>query len=368
MTGTKSNFGKRALLGIDKNLKKINEKLRNKGQPTFNIFIRDSKGVPSVGEYEVKSLIENHHVSVIIGGLFSGESKQEYLRAKRYGVFFISLSQIYLGRGEKDHLLLEVPGSIESQINKLFAKSTISNFGKKAAIIFPENEFGNIYLEEFWKKAEEEDIEVVSLSSYNRDKKNYSESIRKLLGLSFTRERSEELRVLKEIHSLERSKSIRRVQNLRPEIDFDWIFVASSPRETLQIVPTFHYFDASNLSIIGIPSWRSRIISRESDRLGALYFIGDDIEKIDKKFFKEFKDTYNRFAKIIEIISYEASVVALKLLSNGKFYDKRENFEEHLQSFKEIKGFSNKWNFVDGLWIKSLVGNKIFRKKIQYSF
>ncbi|MGB0360870.1 MAG: GTPase Era, partial [Endozoicomonas sp.] len=39
----------------------------------------------------INDLIQKHHVSIIIGGLFPDTAKEEYLEAKKYGVLYVSL-------------------------------------------------------------------------------------------------------------------------------------------------------------------------------------------------------------------------------------------------------------------------------------
>ncbi|MCY4524696.1 MAG: ABC transporter substrate-binding protein, partial [Halobacteriovoraceae bacterium] len=132
LSGRQKRFGHRALLGIDNGMRNAGKKSRN-----LRIFIRDSKGSGAVGAFQVQQLVEKHHVSAIIGGLFSSEAQKEYKEAIKHGVFYISLSPVYLPKNEKNHLLLEIPGSVESQLHKLFSSEMLDSFGRKAAIIYP---------------------------------------------------------------------------------------------------------------------------------------------------------------------------------------------------------------------------------------
>jgi len=236
--GKKKKFGERALLGIDSGFKEF---LKAKGMDSekYKLHIVDSEGSGAVGAYRIRELVEKHSVGVIVGGLFSTEATKEYLEAKRNGVLFISLSQIYLPKGDKDHLLLEVPGSIESQISRIFTSEMLDKFGKKAAILYPKSSRGEAYVDEFWRKSKQNNVEVTGLVSFNKGITDYRDPVGNLLGLKYKRGRQEELDMLKEIHSLEKKSSIRRIQTLKPQIDFDWIFIPAYPKEALQIIPSF---------------------------------------------------------------------------------------------------------------------------------
>ena len=365
LTGSRAVFGRRALLGIDSALRAENE-----GRPAdkkLKIIVKDSRASGVVGTHMVKALVENHSVSVIIGGLFPNAATEEYLEARKYGVFYIGLSQVYAPKEQKGHLLLEIPGSVESQINELFSEDTLNSFGRKAAIVYPKGEYGETYLREFWRKAKLEGLEVTGIVSFKERETDYRDTVRKLLGLSFERERKEEYEILSEVHSLERPNAIRRVQTLGPRIDFDWVFIPSLPKEALQIIPAFSYFDAFNLNIIGTPSWRTQTVVRGSRKGGPLYFIGDDVGGQGAAYRKSFMKDYKKRPKVVEFRSYDAIMIAARLIGN-KDHDTRDSFDRDIRAEKDFEGLTGRWFFEDGVWMKEMNTLKISRGKIEALF
>ncbi len=361
LTGPQAVFGKRALLGIDSAIRNINKDLPQ--DKKLKLAIRDSKSSGIVGAYEVKNLVIDHFAPVIIGGLFPSLATKEYLEARKLGVFYLGLSQVMVSREQKDHLLLEVPGSIESQIKKLFSKESIGMFGKKAAVIYPQGEFGQSYLKEFWRKAKLENIDVTAVVSFKEKEADYRNPIKNLLGLNFERERQEELDLLSEIHSLEKFGSIRKIQILRPQIDFDWVFLPAFPRETLQIIPAFSYFDAFKLNIIGIPSWRTSKIIQVGRKLESIYFIDDNVDTSNNYYKKNFIKDYKRGPRIVELRSYDAMTIAANLIKR-KDYKTRDEFDRDIRPIKEMVGLTGKWILDDGIWIKEMHTLKISRGKV----
>ncbi|MBT5095507.1 MAG: ABC transporter substrate-binding protein, partial [Halobacteriovoraceae bacterium] len=313
LSGEKEGYGKRALYGVDSALAEKNGALLE-GQKPYRVFVKDSKGSGAVGAYQIRQLIENNYVTAIIGGLYSKEATKEYLEAKRHGVLFISLSQIYLPKEEKDHLLVEIDGSVESQVNQILSSSMLENFGKRGAIIYPRSERGRAYVNEFWRKSQATGVTLTGVLAYDKKLTDFRDPVRNLLGLKFPRERKEELDLLSEIHSLEKRNSARRIQHLKPQVDFDWVFIPARPREALQLIPSFSYFDAFGLNLIGGPSWRSQRLSRESSKLGHLYFIGDDVEETNNQFTNKFLARYKKRPKLIEMRAYDSLHVAASLL------------------------------------------------------
>ena len=361
--GQKGIFAKRALAGIDHAIRTLNEKNANtEGWVPLVLEIADSVGSAVVGKRRVAELIESKNVSLLIGGLFSNEAVAEYEMAKKYGTFFISLSQVFIDKLQKNHLLIEVPGSVESQISVLIEEKFLSSFGKKSAIIFPDTERGRAYVDEFWRKASESGASVVGVHVYDSKNTDQRDTVQKLLGLKYKRERQEELEILEELHELEGATSIRRIQTLKPEVDFDWAFIPSTPDDALQIIPSFGYFDAFNVPLIGDPSWRSTNISKESYKLGRLYFVDGDVPKGESDFVNGFKRRNQESPRIVELLGYEAFEIANNILGSGEFKS-RGDLEQSLISANHVTGLTGDWILKENVWLKKMNLMNLYRGK-----
>ncbi len=345
LSGDKASFGQQALMGIDAAIKSTNF-----GRE-ITIHMKDSYNSPSVGAQAVRDLIQQHKVPLIIGGAFSETAKAEYLEAKKWGVLYISLAPIYIPRDEKNHLLIEIQGSIESQVTALVTDDMLNRFGKKVGVIHPVGEAGRAYADEFWRAALTKGMNISALSSYGRGTLDFRDTIQHFLGLKFPRERSEELEIYQEVFAQEKS-SIRRIQNLPPAIDFDWVFIASYPHEALSLIPTFGYYDARNLKVFGGPSWSSRSFVNEKS-LGRVYFVGEDPGDINQEFFKNFKALYNKTPTFLESVGYDSLTVAAKLLEDGSVSE-RAKFDAKMRALAELRGMNTKWVLSDGIWIKNM--------------
>lgn len=363
LTGDKRGFGERALTGIDHAVRKYNEAhAKDVDFKPIVLEVRDSEGSNIVGKTRVRELVEGYNVSLIIGGLFSSEALSEYEESKFFGTLFISLSQIHAEKSFKNHLLIEVPGSVESQIAVLFDEKYLTTFGRRAAIIYPDTDRGQAVVDEFWRKAQDAGVFVVGAHSFNKDNTDQRDTVQKLLGLKFKRERKEELEILKELHELEGATSIRRIQTLKPEIDFDWVFIPSTPSEAVQIIPSFGYFDAFNIPLVGDPSWRSTTIIKESQNLGKLFFLDSNVPKDESEFTSSFESRYNTKPKLIEIVGYEAFEIGRTILSGANFKS-RSDMEMNLLSQKTISGITGDWDLVDNVWIKKMNLMSLYRGK-----
>lgn len=357
MTGSKAGFGQKALSGVDTGLKLLG--LGDK----VKIFTKDSQDSPAQAAQAVLELIREEKVAFIIGGLFPESAKAEYLEARKYGVLFISLSQVNLPKEEKNHNLIEVQGSIESQIETLLSEDMVKKFGNRLGVIYPENEGGKAYMDEIWRKSGEKNLQVTSIASFPRNTHDYRDTAQLFLGLKHPRERQEELKILEDVYAYERT-SVRRVQTLPPVLDFDWVFMASYPQETAQLIPTLGYYDATRIKIIGGPSWGSASMVKEQKHLGTLYFVGDDPHDINQELLAKFQELYGKPAGLIELLALDAMKLGAEALSTGKEVTTRDEFDSKLKDRATMKGIAATWTFKDGLWLKNMNAMTITRGEL----
>jgi hypothetical protein len=347
LTGEKANFGQKALAGVDTGLKVLGL------SENIKVHTKDSLDSPARGAEAVLELIRENKVSMIIGGLFPESAKAEYLEARKYGVLYISLAQINLPKEEKNHHLIEVQGSIESQVATLLSDEMITKFGPRVGVIYPDNEGGKAYLDEIWRKSSQKNLQVTSISAFEKNTHDFRETAKLFLGLKYPRERSEEFEILQDVYEHEKS-SIRRVQTLPPVIDFDWVFIASYPHEASQIIPTLGYYDATRIKVIGGPSWVSKSMVKEQKNLGTLYFVGDDPKDINHDMLTKFQEIYGKPASLIEVLSLDAMKIGSEAIGITGNVGNRDDFDARLKSAGKLKGLTTEWEFTDGVWLKKM--------------
>lgn len=357
LSGEKASFGQKALSGVDTGLKVLgmNENVK--------IHTKDTVDSPALAAQAVLELIRENKVAFIIGGLFPESAKAEYLEARKYGVLYISLSQINLPKEEKNHHLIEVQGSIESQVETLLSEQMINKFGKKIGVIYPDNEGGKAYVDEIWRKALQKELQVTSIASFPKNTHDYRDSAQLFLGLKYPRERSEELKILDDVYSQEKT-SIRRVQTLPPVVDFDWVFLATYPHEASQLIPTLGYYDANRIKVIGGPSWVSKSMVKEQKNLGTLYFVGDDPKDINQEMLTKFQEIYGKPASLIEIIALDAMKIGADTLNISGEVSSRDDYDSKIKKQAQLKGLTTAWDFKDGVWIKRMNAMTITRGEI----
>jgi ABC-type branched-subunit amino acid transport system substrate-binding protein len=361
LSGEMKGLGDRALAGIDIAIDDMGQDPEKK----YRLEIKDTKGNPANGAFAVKDLIEINNVAAIIGGLNSSEATKEYLEAKKYGVVFISLSKVLLPKEEKNHLLIEIPGSIESQVNHLFSEAMMAKIGKRPAILYPKTDIGEAYANEFWRQSKKLNFDVTGLISFEPNQSDYRDPVKNILGIKFTREREEELSIVNDIAHLESKKSIKRLQNLQPQVDFDWVFVPALPREAVQLLPNFNYFDAFNLSYVGVPSWRSELMVNEGYRYGNVYFMDESISSAETPFTQKFFQKFKKQPNIVETIAYDSLKILSEVVESGGSLETRQDMDLALTKKGTLHSESGAWKLQDDVWLKDMSTFRIKREGIE---
>jgi ABC-type branched-subunit amino acid transport system substrate-binding protein len=361
LSGDLKGLGERALAGIDIALEDMSQNPEKK----YRLEIKDTKGNPANGAFAVKDLIEVNNVAAIIGGLNSSEATKEYLEAKKYGVVFISLSKVLLPKEEKNHLLIEIPGSIESQVSLLFSDKMLGKIGKRPAILYPRNDVGEAYANEFWRQSKKNNLDITGLISFDTNQTDYRDPIKNILGIKFDREREEELSIVNDIAHLESKKSIKRLQNLQPQVDFDWVFVPALPRETVQLLPNFNYFDAFNLSYVGVPSWRSELMVNEGYRYGNVFFMDESMGTAETPFTQKFFAKFKKQPNFVETIAYDSLKILSEVVEGDSSYETRQDLDVALAKKGNLQSETGAWKLQDDIWIKDMATFKIKREGIE---
>lgn len=360
LSGPMKSLGERALAGMDVALE-----LAAKSQLNgFKIEIKDTKGNPAQGAFAVKDLIEQSNVGAIIGGLNSAEATKQYLEAKKSGVVFISLSKVLLPKEEKNHLLIEIPSSVESQMSHLFDPQMLKKLGKRPAIIYPQTDIGEAYANEFWRLSKKNNLDITGMVSFDPNQTDLRDPVKNILGIKFLREREAEAALVRDISNLEKQKSIKRLQNLQPQIDFDWVFVPALPREAIQILPNFNYFDAFNMTFIGVPSWRSSLMLNEGFRYGNVFFMDEPITGQDSEFMSAFSNKFNKKAAFVEILGHDALKVYIDLIRNSESIQTRQEIDLELVKKEALRAESGTWKLSEDIWIKEVNTYKIKREGV----
>lgn len=350
LTGEKASYARSVLMALS-----LANELTGKN---YQFIVRDSQDTPSIAVNQIRDLVVNEHVSIMIGGLFSTTAQHEYRMSAKLSTAFISLAPVYLPRQFKENLLFEVAGSVESQVYSLLKDENKKKLGSKFALFYSDDQNGQAYLEEFWEKSKSKGFTMVTQSSYPKNLADYREYIKDFFGLKFPRERAEEYSLWYDIRLAQFKTNIKRAQILSPQKDFDWIFITANPLEVVQIIPSFKYIEVDRLPFVGGPQWRSSHLVKNNEVLGNLIFVDNVESQKDAKFQQAYKEKYLSMPKYVESLSFDAMWLAHQLV-DGNRSSTRFGFKGSLMDMKSTKSYFSEWFKEDGIWMKSMDLNQI---------
>jgi len=344
LTGDKGSFGKKALAGLEL----AKENLAGE----FEVLVKDSLSTVEGSLSAIEKLAKEDKVAAIIGGLFSSTAKDEYLLCKKYGIIYISLSPLQIDQDLKDELLVEVPGSIESQVNTLFTPSVAQTLGRRFALFFPQDDLGKSYLDQIWQKSQEEDFELASISGYDPAENDHRVAIGNLVGVQFSKKREEELRDLQKEYK-KKEKDLSEIDLMKPIIEFDWVFIPSYPKKALQIIPSFKYLGVKRVAFVGGPSWKSRSLISRREYLGKVYFVEDiDVQK-KMDFINMYRQKYQKEPHLLETLGFDSIYLASDLLKDLSVTNRSE-VQSQVMLKNDLSSFLGHWVRTDSLWVKKM--------------
>jgi ABC-type branched-subunit amino acid transport system substrate-binding protein len=356
LSGPYQTFGLRALKGIELAQAQFSSQ---SGNPPLNIIIKDTgadpdKTITALGE------LYREQVAAIIGPIVTSEIAAR--EAQQMGIPIITLTQ-------KDNIPEIGDKVFRNFITPKMQVQTLSSFSVESlglyrfAILYPDETYGITFMNLFWDQLLEAGGEVVAVESYKPDQTDFSDSIKKLVGLYYEipedlkPEQEEDLTAGEELEgngtpgqAVEeiRKKGARgEEEEDKPQaiVDFDAIFIPDSPGKAGQIVPQLAYYDIKDVYILGTNLWHSDSLIKIASQYvqGAVMpdgFFADSPSPIVNRFVQEFEETYQETPDFIEAIVYDTAKILFNVVSQEQIRYRSEIRDEllNLDNFPGVTG------------------------------
>ena len=356
LSGPYQTFGLRALRGIELAQAQFSSQ---SGNPPLNIIIKDTGADP---DKTITALEELYHeqVAAIIGPIVTSEIAAR--EAQKMGIPIITLTQ-------KDNIAEIGDKVFRNFITPKMQVQTLTSFSVESlglwrfAILYPDETYGITFMNLFWDQLLEAGGQVVAVESYKPDQTDYTDSIKKLVGLYYEvpedlkPEIEEDLIADQEQEGIEtpeqaldetRKKGSRgQDEEEKPPaiVDFDAIFIPDSPGKAGQIVPQLAYYDIKDVYILGTNLWHSDSLIKIASQYvqGAVMpdgFFADSPSPRVQNFVKEFEETYQETPNFIEAIVYDSAMILFDVVSREQIRYRSEIRDEllNLDNFQGVTG------------------------------
>ena len=290
----------------------------------------------------LKKLVEEQQVIAVIGPLLSKGVEALAAPSDFYQVPVVSIAQV---QGTASPHIFSCSVSTQDQASKIVDYAVNTRGFKKFAILAPSNKPGEEMARAFWDQVAAHGGEIKAYETYEPGLTDFREPVDKTVGLFYTETRAQELKALadkrKEMNITKKTMKTQQYFTLPPIVDFDAVFIADEAKTVGQIIPTFTYRDAKNLSYLGITTWNSnQLISRAGDQAeGATFPVAFNTlnpPADTKRFYDLYNATYNTPPGELDATAFDAASAVLAVLKEKP--SSREEFNSKLTNVGNIEG------------------------------
>ncbi len=370
LSGYYKAFGDKALKGIELALGQF---CSQEDRPSVKIIIKDTGSDPDVAVNAVNELFEEH-VAAIIGPIFTAGSAA--LEAQNRGIPIVTITQKENIADIGDYVFRNffTPGmQVETIVSYAIEELKLKNF----AILYPNENYGKVFMNLFWDEVRSCGGKVVGVESYELDSTDFADSIKKLVGLYY--ELPEYLKNINELIEDEENhvwseEDLREDEELveddepKPVIDFDAIFIPDSAKRAGLIIPQLSFFDVDNVYLFGTNLWHSDILISMAQKyvqnaiMPDIFFAESSSENV-RDFVMTFEKTFRDKPGFIEAVAYDTAMMLFQIVSQPDVRFRSEVKNELIKSgnFRGVTGltsFDNNGGLRKDLYLLKIKGNQ----------
>jgi ABC-type branched-subunit amino acid transport system substrate-binding protein len=336
LTGPYAAFGNRALKGIQFALDQFNSQ---SNQPAFKIIFEDTHSDPETTIRAIRQF-DKSRVSIIIGPIITSEyaAKEAQIR----GIPIITLSQ-KPDIPELGDYVFRVFLTPQMQMDTL-VPYVVNELGiKRFAVLYPEESYGNIFLNVFRERVLDHGASLVAIESYKPEQTDFAAQIKKILKMHTL---SEEAVSISKKHLINREK---RHQKFEVVLDFDAIFIPDSADKIALIAPQLAFYDIDNVLLMGTNLWHSdKLIHLAQNYVQEAIltdaFYAKDSKKNIKKFIMDFEKINGEIPGLIEALAYDTAMMNFYNLSNPEIQS-RSDLKHALKNQPGFDGITGQTSF-----------------------
>jgi branched-chain amino acid transport system substrate-binding protein len=293
----------------------------------FKIIIRDTEGNADLTARRFDELVLEGGVIGIIGPMLARPSEIAALKAQEYGVPVILLNQNEGITEIGDYVFRNF--ITKSTQTKALAKFAVENLKiKRFAFLYPRHSFGIDFMNSFWDEiAAYPDVSVRGAESYDSSANDFSEPIKKLVGLDNLSFRENEICTKEEMDRRlskgEEGGQCYEAEDLPPIIDFEALVIPDNSEKIVQIAPALLFHKVKAIQLLGSNLWNSENIFKENTGkyLQGAIFTDSYFKKSTNPrlgaFAKDYSAEFGDEPDLISVHAYEAASVMLEAITRS---------------------------------------------------
>jgi len=362
LSGPYQRFGLRALKGIELALDQFSSL---NGKPSVNIIVKDTAGDPDKTRQALQELNEEQ-VAAIIGPIVTAQIAAQ--EAQTHGIPIITITQ-------KDNITSIGDNVFRNFITPQMQVQAIANYAMDSlglgrfAILYPDENYGDTFMNLFWDQLIEKGGQVVGVEAYNPEHTDFADPIKKLVGLYYEipEDLKPEVEALLQNIRKDQSKIQERQDQLfdqrereeeqadeqdeepQPIVDFEAIFIPDAPKKAGLIIPQLAYYDVNDILLLGTNLWHSDSLIQMAKQYvqGAVmpdaFFVESESPQV-KAFVEKFEQTYQEKPGFIEAVMYDSAMLLLDIVSKPHIRFRSE-LKAELYNLDEFQGVTGATRF-----------------------
>lgn len=336
--------GHRKTLG-EKVLKGLNLGLGITDNSRWQIVAIDSGSHPDITQQAVETLLYDYHVIGIVGGLSGDTARVIAETAEEFGIPSLLLSQKQ--SLAQNRLFIFQSALSGKALMEHLSENLIQNLKiQKAALLFPEDNYGKYYVRLFEEAFQSKGGSIVRGESYKPGEVDFKIVIKKLVNLFDLKLRKKEYETLRQKFlkkNLEeksgRGKKLTPDRLLKPEVDFQALFVPDSLKVLKQIVSYLKYFDIKDIHLVGTNLWKKERLVNWREEFPLVFSGETDVEEkqLSKSpFYLKYQKAFHSNPGFFERQAYNTAL-ALRTALEKKPKD-RFQLQKALESVESFQG------------------------------
>ena len=375
LTGPYKSIGQRAARGMEL---AYHEWIGSTQKP-FRFIIKDTASDQDTTILSVQELLDEK-VACILGPIITSDLAANMAQERRVPIITLTQKEGIPQAGEYVFRNFITP---KMQVKTLLQYAMEQRGAKNFAILYPKEKYGITFMNDFWDEIIQRNGEVVGVEAYGLKETDFSNSVKKLVGLYYTIPQDLKIDVVEQYNvdkivekniefifntrfqmdstyidwcdyvstafedEFESKRSQK--QELNPIVDFDALFIPDSPEKISMIVPQLPYYDVNHVMLLGPNIWHSNDLIELARNYvqGAILtegFFDESTSPAVQGFLSRFESVYNEKPGFIEAISYDTAMLIFNTLSNEEF-QLRSDIQRALMNLAPYEGVTGLTRF-----------------------
>ena len=320
------------------------------GSQGVELLIEDTQGSPDVAAEKVEALCREGRVMGIIGPLASKTATAAAKKAQALGVPIITFTQKAGITGEGDMVFrnfLTPAREMDRLVSKGIDEMGLLRFG----ILYPDSAYGRYMLNLFWDRVEKAGAHITAVESYGSDLTDFSEEIKKMVGLYYPRPPSIAAKLkASRVAAFDAGVEAGPYEDgnePEPIVDFDAVFIPDNSQKVALIAPQFPFNNVFDIRLLGTSLWQAPdLLDQGAEYLQGAIFPSGFYAQSAEDFVNFYKENFETNPGILAATGYD-TIRFLNHLMKSKAPRTRRELRQALLLSDDFQGIRGPLSFDD---------------------